>query len=167
MPPKSPLGSPLSITLLEGEVVFLGEGSVNFSMTLDAARLTLDHLEKVLQRPPVVMIVEDEPVVLALGVAILESAGYVVIAAGTAVEALRALEAGAQVHLVFTDVQMPGEFDGLELARRISDRWPAIPLLIASGRSLKEPVLPARGRFLPKPYVAADVLRHVGELIAA
>ncbi len=62
---------------------------------------------------------------------------------------------------------MPGEFDGLELAHRVSDRWPAIPLLIASGLTPEQRRLPAKGRFLSKPYVAADVLRHVGELIAA
>ena len=43
----------------------------------------------------------------------------------------------------------------------------AIALLIASGRSIEERGLPAKGRFLPKPYMAADVLRHVGELTAA
>jgi CheY-like chemotaxis protein len=147
--------------------VFLGAGAVNFSMTLAAARRTLDVLISVLRTPPVVLMVEDEPLVREMGVTILEAAGYVVITAGTAEEALRALEAGAQVHLVFTDIQMPGDFDGLELARRVSDRWPAIPLLIASGRSLEERGLPAKGRFLPKPYIAADVLRHVGELTAA
>jgi CheY-like chemotaxis protein len=167
MSPKSPLGSPLRITLIEGEVVFLGEGAVNFSMTLAAARLTLDRLLEVLRRPPVVLMVEDEPLVREIGVTFLEAAGYVVITAETAIEALRALEDGALVHLVFTDVQMPGDFDGLELAHRINDRWPAIHLLIASGRSLGDMTLPAKGRFLAKPYVAADVLRHVGEMIAA
>ena len=167
MRPKSPVGSPLSVTLIEGEVEFLGEGAVNFSMTLAAARLTRDRMIEVLRTPPVVLMVEDEPIVRELGVTILESAGYVVIEAATAVEALRALEAGAQVHLVFTDIQMPGEFDGLELAHRISDRWPAIHLLVASGFGPGDRSLPAGGRFLPKPYRAADVLRHVGELTAA
>ena len=167
MSPKSPLDRPLRITLVEGEVVFLGEGAVNFAMTLPAARQTLDRLAEVLQRPPVVLMVEDEPVVRALGVTILEDAGYLVIEAETAAEALRALEEGIEVHLVFTDIQMPGEFDGLELAHRINDRWPAIHLLIASGRGLEERTIPAKGRFLPKPYLAADMLRHVGELTAA
>jgi CheY-like chemotaxis protein len=167
MLPKTPLGKPLNITLIEGEVVFLGEGAVNFSMTLAAARLTLDRMTEVLGAPPVVLMVEDEPVVRALGVTILEDAGYAVITAATAVEALESLEAGLQVHLVFTDVQMPGAFDGLELAYKIRDRWPAIPVLIASGRELEAHAIPDKGRFLPKPYGAADVLRHVGELTAA
>ncbi len=132
-----------------------------------AARLTLDRMVKVLRTPPVVLLVEDDAFDREEGMTILKRAGYAVITAETAVEALRALEAGAQVHLVFTDIQMPGEFDGLELAHRVSDRWPAIALLIASGGSLKNRRLPAKSRFLPKPYLAADMLRHVGELIAA
>ena len=87
MRPKSPVGSPLSVTLIEGEVEFLGEGAVNFSMTLAAARLTRDRMIEVLRTPPVVLMVEDEPIVRELGVTILESAGYVVIEASTAVEA--------------------------------------------------------------------------------
>lgn len=167
MLPKSPIGKPLTITLIEDEVVFLGEGAINFSMTLAAARLTLDRLVQVLRPPQVVLMVEDDHIVRETGVTLLEGAGYVVITAHTAVEALQALEAGAQVHLVFTDIHMPGEFDGLELARRVSVRWPAIPVLIASAGFVETRKLPDRGRFLPKPYLAAEVLRHVRELTAA
>ena len=168
MSPKSPLDQPLRITLVDGEVVFLGEGAVNFSMTAGAARRTLARLSEALRWPArVVLLVQDEPIVRELGVSALEGAGYGVIVAETAAEALRALEGGALVHLVFTDIQTPGEFDGLELARRVSDRWPAIHLLLSSGRALSDRELPARGRFLAKPYLAADVLRHVGEMTAA
>jgi len=63
---------------------------------------------------------------------------------------------------------MPGAFDGLQLAQLVGDRWPAIRLLVTSGEPIRaRKGLPAGGRFLPKPYAAADVLRHVGELTAA
>lgn len=168
MSPKSALDRPLQITVIDGEAVFLGEGAVNFSMTLEAARRTLGRLAEVLRQPVrIILLVEDEPIVRELGVSALEGAGYGVIVAGNAADAMKALEAGAQVHLVFTDIQMPGEFDGLELAHRVNDRWPAIHLLIASGRELGDRQMPAKGRFLSKPYAAAEMLRHVGELTAA
>jgi hypothetical protein len=63
---------------------------------------------------------------------------------------------------------MPGELDGLQLARVVRDRWPAIRLLLTSGRPPRSlEALPPGGRFLAKPYAVADVLRHVGELAAA
>jgi hypothetical protein len=52
MTPKTPLDEPLRITLIDGEVVFLGEGAVNFSMTLRGAERTLSRLAEALQAPP-------------------------------------------------------------------------------------------------------------------
>jgi CheY-like chemotaxis protein len=54
---------------------------------------------------------------------------------------------------VFTDIQMPGSMDGLGLAHAVRDRWPPVELLVTSGRChIGANELPARGRFIPKPY---------------
>lgn len=173
MTPKSPLTQPLRVALVEGEIVFLGEGAVNFSMTVEAASGTARALTGALAAagraagalPPVVLVVEDEAMILAHVACVLSEAGYRVIEAANADEALSALEGGARVHLVFTDVQMPGKVDGLELARLVSTRWPRTSLLISSGRlELESDRLPPGGRFLRKPYDFGVMLRHVREL---
>jgi len=176
MRPIDPYNEPLRVNAIDEEVVFLGQGPVNFTMTRSAARLTLHHLAEALlirrsrssaAARTVVLLVEDEPLVREIGVMLLEDAGYAVIATDGPKAALLALEAGDEIHLLFTDIHMPGELDGLQLARLVQDRWPSIPLLVTSGRAPPSPdALPSGGRFLAKPYAAADVLRHVDELTA-
>ncbi len=175
MCPIEPHHLPLHVIAMGDEVVFLGQGPINFSMSRQAAKATLDNLAEALRGPAgasasavVVLLVEDEPLVRDIGETVLRDAGYVVIVAESAKAALLVLETGDEVHVLFTDVQMPGELDGLQLARMVGDRWPTIRLLVTSGnppRSLD--ALPAGVRFLAKPYAVADVLRHVGELAAA
>ncbi|MGH6935913.1 MAG: response regulator [Methylocella sp.] len=65
----------------------------------------------------VVLIVEDEPLVRVAGADLLAKAGFEVLEAGNADEALRILEAAPEVRVVFSDVEMPGSLDGLGLAR--------------------------------------------------
>ena len=180
MNPKGPHHQPLRVLVIDNEIVFLGEGSTNFSMTPGAARLTLERLSDALQglesegqapqtlAIPVVLLVEDEPLIREIGVIVLEEAGYNVIQAASSHQALSTLEAGVQIDLLFTDIQIPGALDGLALAHLVAERWPAIQLLLASGHMAPpHDTLPANGRFLPKPYVPAEMLRHVSELISA
>ena len=82
----------------------------------------------------VILLVDDEPMIRAWGTGVLEEAGYAVIEARDAAEALDTLQAGVEVHLVFTDMQMPGQLDGLQLAHLVTERWPTIRVLICSGR---------------------------------
>jgi len=79
---------------------------------------------------PVILVVEDEILVRLTAVAIAEDAGFEVLSATTADEALSVLEARADVRLVFTDVQMPGSMDGLRLAHAVRDRWPPVELIV-------------------------------------
>jgi len=174
---RDPYQEPLEVLAIDDEVVFLGEGPVGFSMTPQAARSTFHNLAATLiglricrvdaPQPCVILVVEDEPLTREVAAAVLEDAGYKVIVAAGARAALTALEDGATVNLLFTDIQMPGGVDGIELARLVRDRWPAMPLLVTSGQETPAPAkLPPGGRFVPKPYVPADILRHVDELIA-
>jgi len=99
----------------------------------------------------------------------LEDAGFQVLEAANADVALKVLEArSAEVHVLFTDVNMPGSMDGMELAEQVHARWPHVRLLISSGYA--RPALdeiPDDGRFMPKPYRAATLVRHVHELVGA
>jgi two-component system, response regulator PdtaR len=71
-----------------------------------------------------VLVVEDEPWVRLSVSEDLAEAGYDVLVAANADEAIEILERRRDIRLVFTDVDMPGSMDGLKLAAFISDRWP-------------------------------------------
>jgi two-component system, response regulator PdtaR len=101
----------------------------------------------------VVLVVEDHLVIRIAAKDFLETAGFEVIEAGNADEAIRVLEERSEIHLVFTDVLMPGSFDGLKLSHYIRDRWPPVKLILVSGRTaVTEMQLPADAKFFPKPY---------------
>jgi two-component system, response regulator PdtaR len=100
-----------------------------------------------------ILLVEDEALVRACTAALLEEAGCGVIEAADGEEALRAFEANAEVTTVFTDINMPGSFSGLDLAHKIYRLRPQVQLILTSGRgALSEAEMPAGGHFLPKPY---------------
>jgi CheY-like chemotaxis protein len=114
-------------------------------------------------RTPAVLIVEDEPLVRLCAVKTVEDAGFEVIEAANADEAIRILESRRDIRVVFTDIHMPGSMDGLKLAHAVRNRWPPIKIIVTSGREkVAEQDLPAGGRFVAKPYdpdEIKDVLR--------
>ena len=75
-------------------------------------------------RPAVILLGEDEPLVRMLGVDVLEDAGFAVVEATNAAEALKTLETTPEVRVLFTDVNMPGQMDGLQLARLVHEQRP-------------------------------------------
>jgi CheY-like chemotaxis protein len=113
---------------------------------------------------PVVLVVEDEPFVRMMGADALEDAGFGVIEACNADEALSVLALRPDVRVVFTDVDMPGSLDGLALARRVHDRWPKIGVVVTSGRYLVgEDLAPHCDRFVSKPYAVKALVRRIKE----
>ena len=117
--------------------------------------------------PHVVLLVEDELLVRMTAADELEEAGFQVLEAANADVALKVLEArSAEVQVLFTDVHMPGSMDGMELAEQVHARWPHVLLLIASGYARPHPdEIPDHGRFIPKPYRAATLVRQISELM--
>ncbi len=111
---------------------------------------------------PLVLIVEDEPLVREIASAAIQDAGFDVVEAANAQEAVDLLQARSDVGVLFTDVDMPGQLDGLGLARLVHDQWPAIRLILTSGRSLPGPA-PDDGRFVAKPYS----LQHLADTLAS
>jgi two-component system, response regulator PdtaR len=107
----------------------------------------------------IILIVEDEYLVRMNAAAMMEDAGFDVLEAGNADEALRLLEGNPDISIVFTDIEMPGSMNGLKLAHAVTGRWPPIRVIATSGRfSVRDGDLPSGGRFLPKPYNAAQIL---------
>jgi len=107
-----------------------------------------------------VLVVEDDPVVAPVIVAALEDFGYRVTRAATGEEALRRLEQGEPADLLFTDVVMPGEIDGIALARAARHRRPDLPILLTTGYS--EDLAATRDlRVLPKPYRIEELARAI------
>jgi CheY-like chemotaxis protein len=117
---------------------------------------------------PTVLVVEDEYLIRLMSVGELEAAGYKVLEAANAAEAIEILEADPDVTVLFTDVNMPGNLDGLALARMVHERWPNVHLLVTSGggRTSARDV-PDDGRFMPKPYSLMQMTSLVGELARA
>ena len=115
----------------------------------------------------VVLVVEDEILIREDVIDVLERDGFEALRAGDVGEALAILANRRDVRAVFTDIQMPGKLDGLDLARRVADERPGVPVLVTSGRSGASPDdLPAASRFIPKPYMPGTVSRILRDMIA-
>jgi CheY-like chemotaxis protein len=100
-----------------------------------------------------VMIVEDNEILRMLAAEALSLVGKQVIACKCADEALQVLERAEHVDLVVSDIRMPGQIDGLELAKTIWQRWPNLPVILTSGHILSPlEQLPPQAVFLAKPW---------------
>jgi DNA-binding NtrC family response regulator len=110
-----------------------------------------------------VLVVEDEILLAMMAHDALVDEGYRVVMAVTADEAMDVL-AKEKVDLVFSDIQMPGKHNGVELARHLRQRVPDLPVLLTSGywgSAARE--IPFD--FLAKPYDIDDLLETIQRLI--
>lgn len=113
----------------------------------------------------VILIVEDELLLRTDSTEVIEDAGFEVVQAGNADEAIAILKARSDIRVVFTDIQMPGSMDGLKLARFVRDRWPPIKIVATSGLvRVGDHDLPTGSLFLAKPYRGAEVVAALREL---
>jgi CheY-like chemotaxis protein len=106
---------------------------------------------------PTVLVVEDEVLIREVIRDELEDGGYAVVMAADADAAIAILEARNDIHLVFTDIDMPGSMDGLKLAACVRDRWPPVHIIITTGKA-RPLTIPANALFIPKPYVGRAVV---------
>jgi len=115
---------------------------------------------------PVVLVVEDEVLIREDVIDVLEQEGFRTLCAGTVSEALAVLDRHADIQAVFTDIQMPGMSDGVDLAKQVAADRPGIVIIVTSGRSLGAPDdLPNQSRFIPKPYLPRKIARLLREMI--
>jgi CheY-like chemotaxis protein len=116
--------------------------------------------------PVSVLLVEDEVLISTLVADTLSENGFEVHEATTADEALRYIEAGGAVDVLFTDVNLPGSMDGRELAARVRAWRPELPVVYASGRYDSRDIgrLVPRSVFMTKPYNPDDVCKLLTRL---
>jgi CheY-like chemotaxis protein len=112
-----------------------------------------------------ILVVEDEVLIRAVVAEELRLAGFSVIEAGRADEALTYIEAGEQVDLVFSDIQTPGSLNGLQLAETLRDKYPDIPIILTSGNALPGHVGTVEA-FVPKPYDVTQTIALISEILA-
>ncbi|MBB5049769.1 CheY-like chemotaxis protein [Rhodopseudomonas rhenobacensis] len=117
--------------------------------------------------PPssVVLIVEDDALLRMLAADVVEDAGHVAVQARDADEALAILRTRRDIAMVFTDINMPGSMNGLELAYAVRAGWPPIKIVVASGRIRLSPAeMPPECDFLGKPYLMSDLTAQLQSL---
>jgi CheY-like chemotaxis protein len=112
--------------------------------------------------PALILLVDDEPMIRWIASDALEEAGYEVVAAENAAQALVLLNDRRDIALLFTDVNMPGAMDGLALAELVHQKWPAVGLVVTSGRGIDRKV-PEDGTFLSKPYSLDELRQAIAE----
>lgn len=111
-----------------------------------------------------VLVVEDEPLIRLTLIDALEDAGFKVIEAETADEAMDLISEHT-VHLLFTDIQMPGELTGIDLAHVVAERFPNAGIIVASGRLTPDDIdLPASAEFFSKPYDFSSIVTRLHAL---
>jgi CheY-like chemotaxis protein len=116
---------------------------------------------------PVILVVEDHPIIRMAALDIVRSAGFEGLEAESADQAIFILAGRSDVRLVFTDVRMPGSTDGIRLAHYIRRRWPPVELIVASGdAAVSEKQLPIGARFFPKPYRESTLVQAMIDLLA-
>lgn len=111
------------------------------------------------------LVVDDEVFARLFATQILEDEGFETLEAGSTVEALDVLDTTDNVSLLITDVSMPGDQDGLALARKVAQTYPHVRTIIVSGVvQLALSSRPSGSEFLSKPYTAHGLMSLVRQL---
>ena len=116
---------------------------------------------------PMMLVVDDEPLLRMDLAEMARDAGFETIEAGDASEALTILESRDDIRVVFTDIRMPGAMDGLALAHVVRDRWPPTVIVICSGNSQpRQDELPSNAVFMSKPCSGPKVANLLSSIFA-
>lgn len=112
---------------------------------------------------PTILLVENEPSVRVGMMTVLTGAGFHVIPADRPEGVWAALEAQPEVQVLLADLDASGETDGLEMARKVHDRWPSLGLVITSERirHVAPEDVPGNGCFIPHPIPPETLLQEV------
>jgi PAS domain S-box-containing protein len=111
-----------------------------------------------------VLVVEDDTLVAELAAGMLDELGFETVVAHSAKEALDRLTSGEKPKLIFSDIVMPGGISGIELARKVRDRFPELPILLTTGYS--EQVAGSHGfPVLQKPYELDSLAAALGKML--
>jgi DNA-binding response OmpR family regulator len=117
------------------------------------------------ERVQTILVVDDEPLIRQPLADFLEQSGFKIFEAGNAEEAIALLQkSDNQVDLVFSDVVMPGALDGFGLAKWIKANVPDVPIILASGGTMKTGIakdLGHDGPILTKPYRIGSIAERI------
>ena len=144
----------------------VGQGSTFTFFLPAAASLASTGMKSGAATTNTVLIVEDDPAIAEMAVALLEDAGYAAVVTPDASDVLEIL-GKRKIDLVFSDIVMPGGVDGLDLAEAIRKKLPALPVLLATGYT---EALARRAddtfAVIAKPYDRATLLDAVSRLLS-
>lgn len=115
---------------------------------------------------PVVLIVEDEPLIRMIATEAFLDAGFIVLEAQHAADALLIYQA-TPAHVLFTDINMPGDLNGIDLAEHLFALTPDLRIIITSALPVLRPVDHLPATFVTKPYSARAVSATALALLAA
>lgn len=111
-------------------------------------------------RAGAILVVEDETLLRMMAVDMFEDAGFTVFEANSGMEGAQLLAGNASIRGLFTDVEMPGDISGLELARMAYESHPSVTIMVVSGRAAPQGHdLPPGAKFVSKPYDTQAVIR--------
>ena len=112
---------------------------------------------------PICLIVDDEPAIRAYLGAVLRRRGIVSLEASSAAAALRTIEElSGRIDCLITDIEMPGDMNGIDLAYSVRGSFPALPVIVVSGYPER---VPPGFAFIRKPFVPADMLKIVDQAL--
>lgn len=117
-------------------------------------------------QPTKVLLVEDDVLISAIVADELRDYGFVVHEASTGEQAISLLESDPDIAILFTDINLPGDLEGREVAVRARAMRPDLPIVYASGRYAAfglDGMVP-RSLFVPKPYRPAEVCALLARL---
>ncbi len=114
------------------------------------------------------LLVEDEFLIRLTLTEALGEDGYEVVDVADADAALACLDDAGPFSMLLTDVQLPGSINGHELAGRVRERYPEMPVIFMTGRPEPGPGgLGRRDLIVAKPYLPSELCAAVGRLLAA
>lgn len=116
---------------------------------------------------PIVLIVEDEALIRTLAVEAFSEEGFLVLEAEHAAGALLIVDDAPEIHVLFTDVNMPGDMNGIDLAERLKAAAPRLHVIITSALPILRPVDHLPATFVSKPYDPEMTAKAARALLAA
>ncbi|WP_216849908.1 PAS domain-containing sensor histidine kinase [Acidisoma sp. L85] len=148
--------------------LFLPPAPASQARSGDDPETTIRRREKMPGGTETILVVEDDARVRRVAVSRLTEMGYSVIEAMNGAEALSLLSSRPEIKLLFTDVVMPGDITGDELAKEVRSTRPDIKILLTSGysegRAGRRELAPA-SNWLKKPYTAGELAVRIRELL--
>jgi CheY-like chemotaxis protein len=116
---------------------------------------------------PVVLVVEDEPLLRMNTVDMVEEAGFPTLEAANAKQAIQLLENRSDIKIILSDIDMPPGMNGMALVAMVRRRWPPVAIILVSGHvASAEVVIPDGGKFFSKPVRPAELVATLEQMAA-